>query len=77
MIILWPTIQIGWPVAGEQLVLHRFPSGTMGLTSPRPSLRESVSCSGTPAVCVPPGARLLLQDIPKNYRPQSFRHQRS
>ena len=68
---------------GEDLVAHRFPTGSVGLASPRDlrmpdSLRTR--CEGfwsaaknffdpaktdpVPAVCVPPGARLMLQDIP-------------
>src|SRR5689334_9072493 len=69
---------------GEELVVHRFPTGSLGLASPR-----DVKCSATKrattrtslwarlreffnppvvqpvaAVCIPPGARLQLQDIP-------------
>lgn len=67
---------------GEALVVHRFPSGSKGLTSPddlhpkpgpdapRHSFWTMVkdffnpenACS-LPAVCIPPGARLRLQDI--------------
>src|SRR5262249_47428593 len=67
----------------EDLVAHRFPTGSLGLASPA-DLKRSISCkqqrSGiwnaiceffnppklepVPAVCIPPGARLLLQDIP-------------
>jgi hypothetical protein len=69
---------------GEQLVVHRFPTGSLGLASPAdldplaeapcgqprtfwtavkkffspPHLRS------VPAVCVPPGACLLVHDIP-------------
>ncbi len=53
-------------VEGEQLVVHRFSSRTLGLASPRPSLKQILFASSTPAVCVPPGARLLLQDIPEH-----------
>jgi hypothetical protein len=69
---------------GEDLVAHRFPTGSLGLASPADIKR----CAGAPAqiqkgfwsavkellnppktepvpaVCIPPGARLLLQDIP-------------
>ena len=58
---------------GEDLIAHRFPTGTLGFTSPaeltaHPELRgwrswfspRHVPC----AVCIPPGARLVLQDIP-------------
>jgi hypothetical protein len=57
-------------VEGEQLVVHRFSSGTLGLTSPR---QEISSSSQNPkrlpfdcAVCVPPGAQLRLHDIPEH-----------
>jgi hypothetical protein len=58
---------------GEDLTIYRFPTGTLGFTSPaelqqRPELRgwrswfslRQVPC----AVCIPPGARLVLHDIP-------------
>ena len=55
---------------GEHLVVHRFSSGTLGLASPR---QEMPSASQNPkrlpldcAVCVPPGARLRLHDIPEH-----------
>lgn len=43
-------------VEGENLIARRFRTGTMGLASP-----------SAPAVCVciPPGARLVLHDIPE------------
>lgn len=60
-------------VEGEDLTVHRFPTGTLGFTSPaelqqRPELRgwrswfspRQVPC----AVCLPPGAQLVLRDIP-------------
>jgi hypothetical protein len=66
----------------ESLVVHRFPSGTKGFASPaglKPTEKPrgafgllmalctpSVSC----AVCVPPGARLLLHDIPERLQQQ-------
>lgn len=50
-------------VEGEELVIHRFSTGTLGLASPDHK-RES-TLRETTAVCVPPGARLLLQAIPK------------
>jgi len=48
-------------VEGEQLVVHRFSTGSLGLASPclQPFSKE------THAVCIPPGARLRLQDIPE------------
>jgi hypothetical protein len=42
-------------VEGEQLVVHRFSSGTLGLASPRQNLKDLLLGWGTPAVCVPPG----------------------
>jgi hypothetical protein len=70
----------------EDLVAHRFPTGSMGLASPADLCRnahlrqEKSGRSGlwsaikgfftmpkmepVPAVCIPPGARLHLQDIP-------------
>ena len=61
-------------VEGEELSVYRFPSGSLGLASPtelnsKPELRgwrswfspRQAPC----AVCIPPGARLLLMDIPK------------
>ena len=50
---------------GEQLMVYRFSTGARGLTSPNASLWRFWS-KQTPAVCVPPGARLLLNDIPKD-----------
>jgi hypothetical protein len=60
-------------VEGEDLTVYRFPTGTLGFTSPaeleqRPELRgwrswfslRQVPC----AVCIPPGAQLVLRDIP-------------
>ncbi len=70
---------------GEPLVVHRFPSTTLGLASPADlrgsaNIRVGQSRDGfwarlrdfftvpkartVPAVCVPPGAQLLLRDIP-------------
>lgn len=67
-------------VEGEELSVYRFPSGSLGLTSPaelercKPELRgwrswfnpRQAPC----AVCIPPGARLLLLDIPKRLQQQ-------
>ena len=60
-------------VEGEELAVYRFPTGTLGFTSPaelqqQPELRgwrswfspRQVPC----AVCIPPGAQLVLRDIP-------------
>jgi len=69
---------------GEELVAHRFPTGSLGLASPSdikrlacpaPAARRGFWCAmrdffnppktePVAAVCIPPGARLLLQDIP-------------
>jgi hypothetical protein len=50
---------------GEELVVHRFHTGAIGLASPCRSASRWWLARETPAVCVPPGARLLLKDIPK------------
>src|SRR6267154_498641 len=69
---------------GEELVAHRFPTGSLGLASPADlnrandtptPARHTLWCvlkeffnppkaEPVPAVCIPPGARLELQDIP-------------
>ena len=54
---------------GEQLMVFRFPTGARGLTPPTASPWR-FWCKQTPAVCVPPGARLLLCDIPKDLQRQ-------
>ena len=71
-------------VSGEELVVHRFEAGTVGLASAfdarrRQECRKAQSHGFwsrlkavfdpsdiplIPAVCIPPGARLLVQDIP-------------
>jgi hypothetical protein len=76
---------------GEELIVHRFGAGSLGLASPA-DLTLVISAGKTahgtwwsrakawflghnpkweaekrvPAVCIPPGARLVLRDIPKN-----------
>jgi hypothetical protein len=76
---------------GEDLVVHRFAAGSLGLASPS-DLAPVVSAANSakfwswcrfkrwfqrqrprweaenriPAVCVPPGARLIVRDIPKS-----------
>ena len=57
-------------VEGEQLVVYRFPTGSLGLASPCASPSRWWSAKQTPAVCIPPGARLLLRDIPKDLQQQ-------
>ena len=69
---------------GEDLVAHRFPTGSVGLASPvdlkfatepqpicsKPFWRRVAEffdpprTEPVPAVCIPPGARLQLQDVP-------------
>jgi hypothetical protein len=68
---------------GEDLVAHRFPTGSLGLASPADLKRIATPPPVTrnwwhtikeffnpphvppvPAVCIPPGSRLELQDIP-------------
>jgi hypothetical protein len=69
---------------GEELVAHRFPTGSLGLAAPgdlkrltdppAPARRNfwvvmrdffnPPKTEPVPAVCIPPGARLRLQDIP-------------
>jgi hypothetical protein len=73
-------------VEGEQLAVHKFPMGSLGLASaadvwhnelagaqtPKPTLwqrlktwfQEDLEDSNVCAVCVPPGAHLILKDIP-------------
>ena len=52
-------------VEGDQLVVYRFSTGAMGLAPLCPSLKQLLLPSSTPAVCVPPGARLRLHDLPR------------
>ena len=52
-------------VEGEQLLVYRFSSGTRGFTSRCPNLEEILSSTQQTAVCVAPGSRLLLHDIPE------------
>jgi hypothetical protein len=68
-------LQTRLAVEGEELSVYHFPSGSRGLTSPaelercKPELRGWRSWFNprqTPcAVCIPPGAQLLLLDIPR------------
>lgn len=51
-------------VEGEQLLVHRFVTGAMGLAPSCPGLKQFFFPSSTPAVCIPPGALLRLQNIP-------------
>lgn len=69
---------------GEELVVHRFPTGSLGLASPPDVARATTVKTGPPrsfwrafweffdpptmepvaAVCIPPGARLRLENLP-------------
>jgi len=68
---------------GEELVVHRFPTHTIGLASPGDLGRGATTCGQgvwsqvkellgqafgpakfVPAVCIPPGASLVLSGIP-------------
>ncbi len=70
---------------GEELVTYRFPSGTIGLASPAELERQKKRHRGwfswfTPfeppcAVCIPPGAQLMLHEIPKRLQTQFGLHE--
>ena len=51
-------------VEGEHLVVHRFATWTLGLAPARCGWKQLLFPARLPAVCVPPGARLRLYDIP-------------
>jgi len=70
-------------VEGENLIVHRFPTNSIGLASQvdlQPKAREvstlnltlwqrikdlfASDCVSVPAVCIPPGACLILRNIP-------------
>ena len=75
---------------GEELVTHRFPTGSLGLaspvdvraaTAPRPAVQHTVwqkiraffdppAAPAVCAVCIPPGARLQVCDIPAKMQQQ-------
>jgi hypothetical protein len=67
-------------VEGEELIVHRFPTGTLGLTSPAELEMHKEGLCGwrswfnpreVPcAVCIPPYARLWLRDIPERLQRQ-------
>src|SRR6266704_773372 len=52
-------------VESEELVIHRFHTGSIGLAPPCTSVSRWWSARQTPAICVPPGARLILHDVPE------------
>ena len=51
-------------VEAEQLNVDRFGSRTLGLAPAETGLKQLLFVGGSLAVCVPPGARLRLRDIP-------------
>ena len=53
---------------GEQLVVHRFATWTLGLAPAGCGLKQLLFPSRLPAVCVPPGARVRLYDITQDLR---------
>src|SRR5690242_7857025 len=70
-------------ICGEELVTHRFETGSLGLTSPLDKKNDPPSepvgfwaklkklfvaeaKENCTAVCIPPGARLLVRDIPRD-----------
>lgn len=55
---------------GEELVAHRFATQTMGFASVHRSWKEILLPAAVAAVCVPPGAKLLLCDIPVSIQEQ-------
>jgi hypothetical protein len=57
-------------VTGERLVVRRFPSGCLGMSSPQRRWYEALFPSFAVAVCIPPGARLVLRDIPAHLQEQ-------
>jgi hypothetical protein len=52
-------------VKGDQLVIYQFAGQTLGLAPLRRSLKQILFPPTVLAVCVPPGARLLLRDMPE------------
>ena len=74
-------------VSGEDLIVHRFAVGAIGLASPF-DIQARKECRKTqglwirlkdlfaqdekiPAICIPPGARLIVRDIPRDLQ-QTF-----
>ena len=53
-------------VKGEQLVIYQFASQTLGLAPVHRSLKQMLFPPSVPAICVPPGARLFLRDMPEH-----------
>ena len=79
-------------VEGEELVVHRFRTGSKGLAPPaeleallerrdpatatsfwkwlKCVFESSTSCPNVTAVCVPPGAQLMLKNVPQDLQTQ-------
>ena len=67
-------------VEGEELIVYRFPTGCLGFVSARDPDVPQREFAGWPirfdplefpcAVCIPPGARLVLRDVPDRLRRQ-------
>ncbi|HUI78185.1 MAG TPA: hypothetical protein VLY24_09720 [Bryobacteraceae bacterium] len=55
---------------GEDLVVRRFSTGCLGMSEPRRRWYEALFPSFALAVCIPPGARLLLHGIPAHLQTQ-------
>ena len=82
-------------VSGEELVIHRFEAGSVGLASASDVRRRQESrkaqrrglwsrlktlfdpsdIPSIPAVCIPPGARLLVRDIPAKLQHECGLHE--
>jgi len=79
-------------VEGEELVVHRFRTGSKGLATPaelqallerreqatpknfwkwlKGIFEVSASCPNVTAVCIPPGAQLVLKNVPQDLQSQ-------
>jgi hypothetical protein len=66
VIIPWLIFPNRLSVEGEELVVHRFATPTLGLAPGRCGWKQLIFPTRLPAVCVPPGARLRLYDIPED-----------
>lgn len=58
-------------IEGDELIVHRFSTGSLGFASPRPpcrglwpSVKAFFQHKPVTVVCIPPGGRLMLRDIP-------------
>jgi hypothetical protein len=74
------TLRSRLSVEGEELVVYRFPTGSIGLTSASEVAARKKEFRGWRhwfdpldipwAVCIPPGARLWLRNIPEHLQRQ-------